>query len=318
MKYGFDEYIGKGQYGCVYRAIRQDGSFVAIKRLKNVDSDICTEIDVIKKLDHPNVVKYIDNFKVYRWTYIVMEYIPGKTLEACVAQKRFASERALALFLDVCKGIKYLHANNVIHRDLKCLNIIVQPDGVVKICDFGVSKFLDPFDRTTTRLGTPYYLAPEVIMGNGGYNHSADMWSAGIVLYHMLTREYPVNGCSIVEYIASFRRIKYPIVVKGATDQVNTILRGLLTDNVEQRYTASEVICIIEERKSWISLTELPRGGMLPPIGVQSSRMSTPTSDLRRVSVGELPPTPAHTKSLDDLSRGEKMVTYIRKMREKI
>ena len=197
--------VGIGGMGTVYLAERADGSFdqqVAIKVVKKgMDSELVLERfkferQVLAKLQHPNIARLLDGgVTTDGRPFFVMEYVVGETITAYADRLQLSIGDRLRLFTHVCKAIHHAHKNLVVHRDLKPSNILVNPDGVVKLLDFGIAKVLDETeDPSLTRTGqnvlTPAYASPEQLT-SADITTSSDVYSLGVILYELLSGRRP-------------------------------------------------------------------------------------------------------------------------------
>lgn len=210
--------LGEGGMGSVYLAVRDDREFkkyVAIKLIrKGMDSEEIVarfrrERQILAGLDHPNIAKLFDGGTTEEGLpYFVMEYITGLPLnEYCDTHKLNLKERLL-LFQSMCSAVQYAHRNLIIHRDLKPANILVTPDGVPKLLDFGIAKVLNsdvfsldaPPTEIEVRVMTPEYASPEQVRGDP-LTTATDVYSLGIILYELLAgrRPYRLTTRSHVE-----------------------------------------------------------------------------------------------------------------------
>ena len=157
--------------------------------LKQIHSNIETEKRIMLKIDHPFIVKLVKTLKDSNNIYLLMEYINGKELFEVLRDigllGNYEAQFYGASMILVCN---YLHHRKIIYRDIKPENILVSENGYIKLIDFGTSKII--FNRTATVIGTPQYMAPEVIMGEG-YSFSVDYWSIGICLFEFICGEVP-------------------------------------------------------------------------------------------------------------------------------
>lgn len=191
--------LGKGVSGTVYEAMGKDGTYCAIKQVKlsgvsKADrAEMEQEIDLLKKLDHLNVVKHLETI-VNDSLNIVLEYVDGGTLTDQLANFSKKPESLVAYYtLQILSGLAYIHSKGVIHRDLKGVNILSTKDGVVKLVDFGVAKMWTA-TKTHSVIGTPYWMAPEVIQMNAKESSACDIWSLGCTVVELLIGQPPFFG----------------------------------------------------------------------------------------------------------------------------
>jgi calcium-dependent protein kinase len=157
-----------------------------------------TEVKILQTLDHPNVIKLYEYFEDETNVYLVTEICEGGELYDRIIQvEYFNEERAAKIFKQICQVLNYCHSMNIAHRDLKPENFLFvnnRPDSDIKLIDFGLSKICSEgrLQRMNTRAGTPFYIAPEVLKGD--FDLSADMWSAGCILYILLCGYPPFFG----------------------------------------------------------------------------------------------------------------------------
>jgi serine/threonine protein kinase len=158
------------------------------------------EIMLLRDLNHPNIVKYIqaDLSPEKDSIDVVLEYVPGGSLKHILTNYGALSDAVLSSYLrQLLTGLTYLHSHGVIHRDLKPANILVTPSGAVKLTDFGSSKRMDSVEGGLTKSlkGSPYWMAPEVVMKRG-HSTAADIWSLGCVVVEMATGQPPWSNYS--------------------------------------------------------------------------------------------------------------------------
>ena len=201
----FDEYdlkekLGEGSFGSVYKVIQRKTNYLRVVKVikkKYVDkSEFLNEIELLKTVDHPNIIKLFDCYYDKTFYYLIEEYCSGGDLFDYIQKEHFFTEKKAAIILkQILSAVNHLHKKNIIHRDLKPENIVFiktkNRDIFIKIIDFGASisfkgKYL------TQELGTIYYMAPEVFMNN--YKEKSDIWSCGIILYTMLCGHPPFMG----------------------------------------------------------------------------------------------------------------------------
>ena len=197
--------IGKGGMSTVYlaveRSLKRD---VAIKVLhSNLSGDpknkerLRREALAIAKMNHDNIVKIYNFVEEELYSYIVMEYIAGADLEEFLKEHPIHYiEIGLAIFLKISKAIFHAHQTGIIHRDIKPENVMISQKGDIKVMDFGISSILGEYNNLTTTgsiMGSPMFMSPEHL-NDFPIDHQSDIFSLGIVLYHLLTRDYPFKG----------------------------------------------------------------------------------------------------------------------------
>eukprot|EP01047_Picozoa_sp_COSAG01_P026777 COSAG01_NODE_1737_length_9362_cov_165.799309_6_plen_519_part_00 len=196
-KYEMCELIGRGAFGTVHRGIRQDtGDAVAIKtiNLEEADEEIETiqqEIALLATCKSPYVTQYIESFVRGPDLWVVMEYLGGGSVADVMKAQQLTELQIAAVCLGTLRSLEYLHTQDKLHRDIKAANILLSTAGEVKLADFGVSGQLrSTASKRNTFVGTPYWMAPEVIQGEP-YDQSADIWSLGITAHEMATGRPP-------------------------------------------------------------------------------------------------------------------------------
>ncbi|GMF13535.1 unnamed protein product [Phytophthora lilii] len=182
--------IGRGGFGVVYGALDlRNGRSVAIKQvsLRDIDKDELLSIE----LNHENIVKYHDTIKTQGYLYIVLEYMENGSLAQFVKKFGSLSETLVAMYItQVLRGLAYLHEQGVLHRDVKGANILTTKDGLVKLADFGVAIKLNETQKANSVVGSPYWMAPEVIE-MAGWSSASDIWGVGCTIIELLTTKPP-------------------------------------------------------------------------------------------------------------------------------
>jgi serine/threonine-protein kinase len=193
-KYRIVAPLGSGGFGAVYLA--EDtwiDKKVALKvpHRQNLDfTELLREPRLLASLSHPNVVTVLTAEKQDNVFFIVMEYVPGDTLEAIIDREGALDlPRALDYTCQVCNAMDHAHRHGVIHRDLRPGNVLVTEQGLVKVADFGTSRFLEIAAHGTTVIGSPPYMAPEQFQGKAVF--ASDIYSLGVTMYQMLTGGLP-------------------------------------------------------------------------------------------------------------------------------
>ena len=249
--------LGKGSYGKVYEVKNKTtGEIRACKQLSksNISNlkKFQREIQILIKTDHPNIIKLFEIFEDDRFIYLIMEKCNGGELFDRIiihiqSNKMYTEKDAAKIFQQLISAIVYCHDNGIVHRDLKPENLLYINEGdeinnPIKVIDFGLSRNFDPKSKMNTKVGTAYYVAPEVLEGN--YTEKCDVWSAGVILYILLSGEPPFNGANdreiykaISKMIYQFPYNKWKKISKNAIDLIEKCLVP-----EDKRISAKEVL----------------------------------------------------------------------------
>jgi len=267
--YTVGKIIGSGAYSKVrIGSSKETGELVAIKIIdkKNCpERDLVfleREVDVVKNIDHPNVVRTYDVFETKDELYIVLEYMEGGMLYDIIAEEgSFTEQNGADVFREMMQGLSYLHERGIVHRDIKPENILCQNKTWplnVKWTDFGLANFTSSGSNTLeTQVGTPHFAAPELLR-NEMYGPAVDMWSCGIVLYNMLSGELPFDHESDPGEI--FRQIlqnevPFPSHLwENISPEAKHLVKNLLQKNPDHRLNANQVL-----RHPWLSDDKRPK-----------------------------------------------------------
>jgi len=203
--------LGRGAMGVVYKALDPTiGRTVALKTMR-LDVHGLDAQEMVRRfqnearaagvLNHPNIVTIYDAGEEDGIFYIAMEFIEGTTLHELLAEKRvLPTDEVVQIARQICRGLDYAHSNGIVHRDVKPANIMLMPNGTVKIMDFGIAKSGGQVTNTGQVLGTPNYMAPEQVKGRP-LDGRSDLFSLGVILYEMLTGEKPFVGQNVTTII---------------------------------------------------------------------------------------------------------------------
>ncbi|XP_021895343.1 probable serine/threonine-protein kinase DDB_G0267514 isoform X1 [Carica papaya] len=246
------EEIGQGSYAVVYHGI-WNGSDVAVKAYFGSDyiegtlEDYKKEIDIMKKLRHPNVLLFMGAVYSQERLAIVTEYLPRGSLFKTLHKNNQALDmrRRLRMALDVARGMNYLHRRNppIVHRDLKSSNLLVDRNWNVKVGDFGLSRWKNAtFLTTKSGRGTPQWMAPEVLR-NEPSNEKSDVFSFGVILWELVTVSIPwsnLNSLQVVGVVGFMdRRLDLP---EGLDPRLASIIRDCWKSNPDQRPSFEDII----------------------------------------------------------------------------
>lgn len=278
---GFEE-LGSGQFGKVYAAISEikaeepskglwSGVPVAIKEISKARFDLRqqaklkNEANILSRLDHPGVIILERVHDLADKIYIVMEQLEDDMLEMIVSteSKRLSERVTKFLTYQILEALKYLHAQNIAHCDLKPENVLLverrSQFPQIKLCDFGFAKIIEENSFRNSLVGTPAYLAPEVVRGER-YNRSVDLWSVGVIVYVSLSGEFPFNEGENIHNQISRANFMYPEQPWGKiSSQAKSFINSLLRVNSDKRLSASraQMDDWIQDYQLWCDLCEL-------------------------------------------------------------
>ncbi|CAL1142820.1 unnamed protein product [Cladocopium goreaui] len=246
--------LGEGSYGSVCKA--NNISTKAIRAVKTISKSqmknlerFKQEIAIMKMMDHPNIIKLFESFEDHRNIYLVMELCSGGELfDRIIESGHFSEQQAAILMQQIIRAIYYMHENQVCHRDLKPENFLFMTKDPIeknflKIIDFGLSCKFTPGKPLSTKAGTPYYVAPQVLAGN--YDQLSDLWSCGVIMYVLLCGYPPFFGDTDSEVLAKVRLGNFnfnPADWKNVSEDAKTLIRHLLKMNPKDRYTAEQAL----------------------------------------------------------------------------
>ncbi len=265
MNYGRYETVrelGKGSMGVVYQA--RDPQIERLVALKVLRPELVTtegfiqrflkEARAIGRLSHPNIVTVYDVGSGHGTIYIAMEFVAGDRLDKLMEERKFTEREIVNLGGQVAGALDYAHRNGVIHRDIKPSNIILQPNGQLKITDFGIARIEDPSVTQQTRageiLGTPAYMSPEQVLGQPVDGRS-DLYSLGGVLYELASGQRPFTGKNLTAVFRAITQERPPDPIKlksSISPSLSTIIMKCLNKRPEQRFPTGEAMAEALER----------------------------------------------------------------------
>jgi len=242
-------FIGKDKRTGVDRAIK-----CITKKMVANRQRLQREIDIVMALDHPNINRLFQTFEDRKYIYLILELCSGGELFDRIQELGHLSEREAAIIMQqIFRAVYYMHERGVCHRDLKPENFLFQhkapiEGNTLKVIDFGIAATFEPAKggSFSTRTGTPYYVAPEVLQYPfTQYGPECDMWSAGVIMYVLLSGRLPFRG---VDDNATFAKVKaakvnFPAdVFANVSEAAKTLIRRLLTKDPAQRYSAEVAV----------------------------------------------------------------------------
>ena len=253
-KYEIIQEMGRGAFSTVYKIkSKSDNTIYCLKKINiKTTPDRKNEVNILSKLNHPNLVKYISSYEDEEGIYIIMEFcIYGdlySLLHIVKKKKVYVNEEIIWDIAYQCLlGLEYLHSNQIIHRDIKLLNIFMSKNKIVKIGDMGMSKILDKKEMKLSRVGTPLFLAPELIKKEK-YDFKADIWSLGCSIYHLAKTIPPFNDENLVKLGQAIINDNPPKLPECYSEELGNFINKLMTKNKKHRPTAAEALELIPSK----------------------------------------------------------------------
>uniref|UniRef100_A0AAF5CW49 Protein kinase C n=1 Tax=Strongyloides stercoralis TaxID=6248 RepID=A0AAF5CW49_STRER len=252
-----DEILGSGQFGTVYGAIhRKTSKHVAVKlidKLKfpsNKEAALRTEVEILQKIKHHGVVEFQQMLETHDRIFVVMEKLKGDMLEMILSSEKGRLNERCTQFLiyQILIALQYLHSQNVVHCDMKPENILLASDSdfpQIKLCDFGFARIIGERSFRRSVVGTPAYLAPEVLR-NKGFNRSLDMWSVGVIVYVSLSGTFPFNEDEdINDQIQNAEFMYPPNPWREVSVEAIEFINNLLQVKMQKRLSVSKALAHI-------------------------------------------------------------------------
>eukprot|EP00940_MAST-03C_sp_MAST-3C-sp2_P001784 g1784.t1 len=245
--------LGKGSFGQAWLVVsKRDRKRYVAKVMQEFSTKeekmACFhEANVLKSLNHENIVKYVDSFAEGDKFHIVMEFVDGGDMSELIKRqkkmrRRLSEERVLHVFWQICRAVENCHDNRIMHRDIKSQNIFLTREGNVKVGDFGIARVLDSTTALAqTKIGTPYYLSPEICQDKP-YNQKSDIWALGCLLYEMLTLEVPFQSKDMMNLV---RKILFqnPQKIRGGYSlSVRNLTSSLLAKDPRRRPSIKQIL----------------------------------------------------------------------------
>uniref|UniRef100_A0A8C9WU44 Serine/threonine-protein kinase n=1 Tax=Scleropages formosus TaxID=113540 RepID=A0A8C9WU44_SCLFO len=265
-----DEVLGSGQFGIVYGGKhRKTGRDVAIKVIDKMrfptkqESQLRNEVAILQNLHHPGIVNLECMFETPERVFVVMEKLHGDMLEMILSSEKSKLPERITKFLvtQILVALRHLHFKNIVHCDLKPENVLLasaEPFPQVKLCDFGFARIIGEKSFRRSVVGTPAYLAPEVLRSKG-YNRSLDMWSVGVIVYVSLSGTFPFNEDEdINDQIQNAAFMYPPTPWKEISAEATDLINNLLQVKMRKRYSVDKSLSHpwLQDYQTWLDLRE--------------------------------------------------------------
>ncbi|CAD6253834.1 unnamed protein product [Miscanthus lutarioriparius] len=246
--------LGSGTFGQVYMGFNSEGGqMCAIKEVKVISDDsnskeclrqLNQEIMLLRELSHPNIVQYYGSDLCNETLSVYLEYVSGGSIHKLLQEYGPFGEAVLRNYTaQILSGLAYLHGRNTVHRDIKGANILVDPNGDIKLADFGMAKHISAYTSIKSFKGSPYWMAPEVIMNSNGYSLSVDIWSLGCTILEMATAKPPwsqYEGVAAIFKIGNSKDI--PDIPDNLSSEAKSFLKLCLQRDPAARPTAAQLM----------------------------------------------------------------------------
>ncbi|XP_052066561.1 uncharacterized protein LOC127706153 isoform X3 [Mytilus californianus] len=251
--------LGKGAFGTVWCGLTNEGQLIAVKQieLNTMDQDkakreyekVQEEVELLKTLNHKNIVGYLGTSLEENIVSIFMQFVPGGSIASILARFGALDEAVFRKYTkQILEGVEYLHSNDVIHRDIKGGNVMLMPNGIIKLIDFGCAKRLcinlsmGQSQILKSMKGTPYWMAPEVV-NETGHGKKSDIWSVGCTVFEMATRKPPwsdMNPMAAIFAIGCDRPV--PELPERFTLEARDFVNSCLTRDQSKRLSATQLL----------------------------------------------------------------------------
>ena len=249
--------LGKGSYGTVYTVKSNINSNIYVMKKMELNhlnprqqTECYREVSILKKVDHKNIIKYYSSFLDKEILYIIMEYAELGDLYSLIKHYRKHSKYFSEIDLwkissEILTGLDYLHSHNIIHRDIKCLNLFITKDRHIKIGDLGVSSMSSSGDHLHyTRVGTPLYISPELVKQKP-YDYKTDIWSFGCSLYHLACLEPPFTGGNLIVLGNNIVKGVPKALPTQYSNELRNFIDKMLEKKADKRPSAKEALDMI-------------------------------------------------------------------------
>ena len=246
QKYNLKQIIGHGNSGkVVFAESVETKKPVAIKIIPKQNNNTMSEIKILSKMNHPNIVKYFHHYQSEENLYMIMEHCSGGDLfQKLIDNEKLSENETKIIIKSLLEAVNHFHNQGIIHRDLKPENIMYSSEGVIKVIDFGLSMKTENTSQESL-VGTSYYIAPEIVKTET-FTKACDMWSLGIIFHAMLVGYLPIGGVSFDEICNQIKAYKGPNFDSddwiNISDEAKDLLKKMLDPDYKSRITASAAL----------------------------------------------------------------------------
>ncbi|XP_044607357.1 serine/threonine-protein kinase 36 isoform X3 [Equus asinus] len=247
-KYHVLEMIGEGSFGRVYKGRRKySAQVVALKFIPKLGRsekelrNLQREIEIMRGLRHPNIVHMLDSFETDKEVVVVTDYAEGELFQILEDDGKLPEDQVQAIAAQLVSALYYLHSHRILHRDMKPQNILLAKGGGIKLCDFGFARAMSTNTMVLTSIkGTPLYMSPELVEERP-YDHTADLWSVGCILYELAVGTPPFYTTSIFQLVSLILKdpVRWPPTFSPC---FKNFLQGLLTKDPRQRLSWPDLL----------------------------------------------------------------------------
>jgi mitogen-activated protein kinase kinase kinase 1 len=243
--------LGSGSFGTVYEGVGNNGRFFAVKEVSLLDEgrqakqsilQLQQEIIVLSELKHENIVQYLGTETTKDKLYIFLELVSKGSLASVYKKYPMFEEQVRVYTRQILHGLKYLHDRKIIHRDIKCANLLVDVNGVVKLADFGMAKEVDNMDKLKSCKGSAYWMAPEVINITKSYGIAADIWSLGCTVLEMVMGKPPLSDLEWPEVLWKVGHGEAPPIPENLSCDLEDFVKKCLEVDVKRRPTVDMLL----------------------------------------------------------------------------
>ncbi|KAJ3697749.1 hypothetical protein LUZ61_001454 [Rhynchospora tenuis] len=242
--------LGSGSFGTVFEAISDEGFFFAVKEVlvdqgANAQQSVTQleqEVALLSQFEHENIVQYYGTERDERKLYILLELVTQGSLASLYQKYQLQDTHVSAYTRQILYGLVYLHERNIVHRDIKCANILVHANGSVKLADFGLAKEMTKLNILKSTKGSVYWMAPEVVNPKKAYGLAADIWSLGCTVLEMLTHQIPYPNVEWMQAFFKIGRGESPPIPDNLSSEAKDFITQCVRVNPDDRPSAVQLL----------------------------------------------------------------------------